>query len=150
MKLSAKPALMLAVMLVLMPAQADAKNEGNRNKNHYEKNYQNNERIIIKIGVNDRTIIRNYLVNDFRRHCPPGLAKKNPPCIPPGQAKRWQAGHMLSDDIRWLPISDDLLGRLSPLPAEYQYIQVNKDVLLINTASKKIIDAVTLLSAVGE
>lgn len=23
------------------------------------------------------------------RHCPPGLAKKNPPCIPPGQAGRW-------------------------------------------------------------
>ena len=21
-------------------------------------------------------------------HCPPGLAKKNPPCIPPGQAKK--------------------------------------------------------------
>lgn len=23
------------------------------------------------------------------RHCPPGLAKKNPPCIPPGQAKKY-------------------------------------------------------------
>ena len=21
-------------------------------------------------------------------HCPPGLAKKNPPCVPPGQAKK--------------------------------------------------------------
>ncbi|MDR9484073.1 MAG: hypothetical protein RI566_02770 [Sediminimonas sp.] len=26
-------------------------------------------------------------------HCPPGLAKKNPPCIPPGQAKKIYRDH---------------------------------------------------------
>lgn len=31
------------------------------------------------------------------RHCPPGLAKKNPPCIPPGQVGR-RGGHWDDDD----------------------------------------------------
>lgn len=31
------------------------------------------------------------------RHCPPGLAKKNPPCIPPGQAGR-RGDHWDDDD----------------------------------------------------
>lgn len=26
-------------------------------------------------------------------HCPPGLAKKNPPCVPPGQARQSSRGH---------------------------------------------------------
>jgi len=41
-------------------------------------------------------------------HCPPGLAKKNPPCVPPGQARgddRWRDGdrhgdHRLIEDPR--------------------------------------------------
>ncbi len=31
------------------------------------------------------------------RHCPPGLAKKNPPCIPPGQVGR-RGGDRYDDD----------------------------------------------------
>ncbi|HRO13718.1 MAG TPA: hypothetical protein PLL33_01490 [Paracoccus sp. (in: a-proteobacteria)] len=31
--------------------------------------------------------------------CPPGLAKKNPPCIPPGQAR--EAGWEVGDRIDW-------------------------------------------------
>ena len=40
--------------------------------------------------------------------CPPGLAKKNPPCVPPGQAKksypdyraRYAVGDIIRDDYR--------------------------------------------------
>ncbi|MCV2880830.1 excinuclease ABC subunit A [Actibacterium sp. XHP0104] len=34
-------------------------------------------------------------------HCPPGLAKKNPPCVPPGQAKKgvdYHPGDHFEDD----------------------------------------------------
>ncbi len=32
-------------------------------------------------------------------NCPPGLAKKNPPCVPPGQAKKGHdAGHFQRGD----------------------------------------------------
>lgn len=31
-------------------------------------------------------------------HCPPGLAKKNPPCVPPGQAKKYGRGDYIYRD----------------------------------------------------
>ena len=33
-------------------------------------------------------------------HCPPGLAKKNPPCVPPGQAKKYRRGDIIDRDYR--------------------------------------------------
>jgi hypothetical protein len=36
-------------------------------------------------------------------HCPPGLAKKNPPCVPPGQvATGYRVGDRILDDYVWL------------------------------------------------
>ena len=40
-------------------------------------------------------------VSRTAQHCPPGLAKKNPPCVPPGQARK-------SDD-RYYPRVGDVL-----------------------------------------
>ena len=68
---------------------------------------------------------------------------------PPGQAKKYRVGYPLPDDVVYVPVPRDLLVHLSPVPAGYQYVKVDKDVLLIAEASKKVIDAVTLLSAVG-
>lgn len=59
-------------------------------------------------------------------------------------------GQRLPGDVVFVPVPDDLLLRLRPVPAGYQYVQVDKDILLIGEASKKVIDAVTLISAVGE
>lgn len=102
----------------------------------------------ISIGDEDRSVITHFIGDDYRRHCPPGLAKKNKNCTPPGLAKRYVIGERLPDDVVWVPVPDDLLVRLKPVSG-YQYVQVDKDILLIGEASKKVIDAVTLLSAVG-
>lgn len=32
---------------------------------------------------------RDHFRTSQARHCPPGLAKKNPPCVPPGQARKY-------------------------------------------------------------
>ncbi|WP_372575137.1 hypothetical protein [Ruegeria jejuensis] len=47
-------------------------------------------------------------VNPGRAHCPPGLAKKAVPCVPPGQLKRYGVGDyiydnysILNDPRRW-------------------------------------------------
>ena len=77
--------------------------------------------------------------------CPSGLAKKQNGCLPPGQAKKYRIGDTLPDDHTDLP--EDILTSLTP-PDGYFYAMVDKDVLLVSEASKKIIDAVTLLSAV--
>lgn len=104
---------------------------------------------VLSINLGDRNIIKNYMRAELQTHCPPGLAKKDPPCIPPGQAKKYRVGYPLTDDIVFYPLERSLLRRLDPLPRGYSYVRVDKDVLLIAEASKKVIDAVTLLSAVG-
>ncbi|WP_254430431.1 MULTISPECIES: hypothetical protein [unclassified Ruegeria] len=36
-------------------------------------------------------------------HCPPGLAKKAVPCVPPGQAKKlYRNGEYINGDYRWV------------------------------------------------
>lgn len=140
--------------LALAPAvNAKSKGKGGDHHSGYEHEHHHGDDfdldVNIHIGSGDRELISNYIRSDVRRNCPPGLAKKNPPCIPPGKAKKWRTGYPLPDDVVFFPVTGDLLAHLSPLPRGYRYVQVDKDVLLIAEASKKVIDAVTLLSAVG-
>ncbi len=152
-------ALLSIVMIAALaaPALADnAKGKGHSNRNkHVEKQYRaekndDDVRIAISIGDSDRIIIRDYMRDRYVKNCPPGLAKKRNGCLPPGQAKkRYQVGGYLDHDIAFTPVSGYLLDHLRPVPNGYMYVNVDKDVLLISTATKKVIDAVTLLSAVG-
>ncbi len=103
----------------------------------------------ISFGDSNRVIIREYLVREYAPNCPPGLAKKHNGCLPPGIAKkRYVIGQPLRGE--WRPVPHELMMLLEPAPVGYQYVQVDKDVLLVSEASKKVIDAVTLLSAVGK
>lgn len=147
------------LMLLPATAHADKDNGKGHGKNHSEKSfkshgdekYSSSRTGAVVIVGDDRDIIRQYLRSEYRSNCPPGLAKKNNGCLPPGQAKkRYSIGGILPDDVVWVPVSLELRRHLSPLPRGYQYVQVDKDVLLIAEASKKVIDAVTLLSAVGD
>jgi hypothetical protein len=101
--------------------------------------------VTISIGAEDRATIRQLIRKDAFRNCPPGLAKKHPPCIPPGQAKKYYIGSPLPAGLDFYPVPASW-GLVAP--AGHQYVKVDKDVLLISEASKKVIDAVTLLSAV--
>lgn len=124
------------------------KNKGNFEKfvDHHE---HDDDKVTIRIDFDDRNIIQDYLRSEYRgkEHCPPGLAKKNPPCVPPGQAKKWSMGNRLADGS-YYPINNDLRRLLGPVPAGYDYVRVDQDILLIGEATKKVIDAVTLISAV--
>lgn len=135
---------MLAVALTLLvtpPALADSHKHGKSGKSG---------KTTIAIGSDDRTILRGYLAEGYQAKCPPGLAKKHNGCLPPGQAKkRYIIGEPLPRDVVFFPVPDDILVRLHPAPVGYRYVQVDTDILLIGEATKKVIDAVTLLSAVG-
>lgn len=51
-----------------------------------------------------RVAVREYYEPRFRAgNCPPGLAKKNNGCMPPGQAKKWRKGYRLPSDVVFLP-----------------------------------------------
>jgi Ni/Co efflux regulator RcnB len=99
---------------------------------------------------NDRVVIRRYMVEDYHHHCPPGLAKKHNGCMPPGQAKKhYVIGQRLPTYVRYEPVPRAWVTELEPVPYGYQYVRVDNDVLLMNQASHEIIDAITLMSAVG-
>ncbi len=99
------------------------------------------------IGPRDRTSIQSYFGQQFAAgNCPPGLAKKNNGCQPPGQAKQWRVGQPLPTTVISYPLPVALLAMLAPPPAGHQYLRVAADVLLIAIGTKLVVDAVADLA----
>lgn len=81
-------------------------------------------------------------------NCPPGLAKKNNGCLPPGQAKKlWAIGQPLPAGIAFYPLPAALLGHLTPAPAGYQYVRVANDILMMAIGTQLIVSAIADLGA---
>lgn len=74
--------------------------------------------------------------------CPPGLAKKG--CIPPGQRKKWSVGHRLPGDVRYRTIYEWERYSLTRPPDGHFYGYVDNDILLIEAATRLVVDAVVL------
>ena len=74
----------LTMVLAIAPAIAKDKDKGKHGAAHAEEQGHGNH-----FGDRDRAVIHDYYVDAGRGgHCPPGLAKKNNGCLPPGQAKK--------------------------------------------------------------
>jgi Ni/Co efflux regulator RcnB len=80
--------------------------------------------------------------------CPPGLAKKNNGCLPPGHAKRWNIGQALPAGITWYAVPQDLYVRLTPPPTGHRYVYLDGGVLLLNVSTRLVIDAVSINIAI--
>lgn len=90
----------------------------------------------------DRDLLRSYYGETARSgRCPPGLAKKNNGCMPPGQAKKWSRGQRLPSDLTYHALPAELIARLHP-PAGAQYVRVAADILLIAAGTGLVLDAV--------
>lgn len=96
----------------------------------------------------DRDTLHTYYRNEYAAgRCPPGLAKKNNGCMPPGQVDRvWVVGQPLPPEIVYYPMPPDLYSQLTPPPYGYQYVRVDNNVMLINATSRLIAQ---ILSNVG-
>jgi hypothetical protein len=103
----------------------------------------------VVIADRDRTTVYNYYRGQYAAgNCPPGLAKKNNGCLPPGQAKKvWAIGQPLPGSVVFYPQPAVLLGQLTPAPAGYQYVQVANDILMMAIGTRMIAAAVADLSA---
>lgn len=95
----------------------------------------------------DRSAVSSHYRDEFARgNCPPGLAKKDNGCLPPGQAKKiWAVGQPLPPSVEYYPLPQPLYSRLTPPPYGYEYVRVYDDVLLMQTANRSIINIVTNL-----
>ena len=91
----------------------------------------------------DRRTVREYYQSPARgKKCPPGLAKKNNGCMPPGQAKKWAKGRPLPRDVVVYELPNDLRYRLPPPPPGHRYVRIGADILMIAIGSSMVIDAV--------
>lgn len=87
--------------------------------------------------------IRSYYADAGRSGaCPPGLAKKNNRCLPPGQAKRWRVGAPLPPDLVYYDVPNALLHELGRTPEGQRIVRVGTDLLLISVGSGMVLDAI--------
>jgi len=91
-----------------------------------------------------REAARSYFVKQHGRgHCPPGLAKKNNGCLPPGQAKkRYVIGHSLPHGIPVGELPVELSVRIGPAPAGYRYGIIDGDLVKLAVGTMLVVDAI--------
>jgi len=96
------------------------------------------------VSDRDRDAVYGYYRTEHASgNCPPGLAKKNNGCLPPGQAKKmWAVGQPLPRDVYYEPLPPALIGRLSPAPAGYQYVRVASDVLMLAVGTRMVMASI--------
>ncbi len=91
----------------------------------------------------DREYVRDYYVQHTRGgRCPPGLAKKNNGCMPPGQAKKWAYGRPLPRDVVYYSVPAPVLIHIGPPPRGYRYVRVASDILMIAIGTGMVVDAI--------
>ncbi len=99
--------------------------------------------VSIQFGDSQRRAVRDYYSPRVAAgNCPPGLAKKNNGCLPPGQAKQWRRGAPLPGGVVMYPIPRDLEIRLGVPPAGHKYVRVAADILLIAVGTSMVVDAI--------
>jgi len=89
-----------------------------------------------------RAAARSYYAGERRagKGCPPGLAKKNNGCLPPGQARKWAVGQPLPREVVYEPVPQRLVVTLGAPPAGYHYVRVASDILLIAVGTRMVVD----------
>lgn len=101
----------------------------------------------IRFGDEQRRAVRSYFApRVLAGNCPPGLAKKNNGCLPPGQAKQWRRGAPLPGGVVIYPLPRELEIRLGIPPAGHKYVRVAADILLIAVGTSMVIDAIENLA----
>ena len=91
-----------------------------------------------------RGAARSYFVNAYGRgNCPPGLAKKNNGCLPPGQAKkRYVVGQRLPSGIVIADLPRELSSRIGVAPAGYRYGLLDGDLVKLALGTMLVVDAI--------
>ncbi len=94
-------------------------------------------------GERQRSEAANYYGQQRKAgHCPPGLAKKNNGCMPPGQARKWSLGQPLPGGVVFYPVPQAVIVRIGPPPVGYRYVRVANDLLMIAIGSQMVVDAI--------
>jgi Ni/Co efflux regulator RcnB len=140
-------AAIAAASLAAMPAMAKDKGEHGKGKGH-DKKEEKAEKHEVREGAYfsqaHRDAARRYYVENYSegkaKKCPPGLAKKNNGCMPPGQARKWSVGQPLPRDVVVYEVPRPVLVQLPPAPVGYRYERVGGDIVLVRISGRVVVD----------
>ena len=136
-------AFLIASSLCLVGVgHADPGKGKGHDKTKHEDRYDSGERrAYTRLGDYERGILHDYYGS--AENCPPGLAKKNNGCLPPGIAKkRYQVGRPLGGDAVVIELPYGLESRLPRLPGDYGYRLVDGDLAVVELATLVVLDAI--------
>lgn len=152
--------ILLTFTFLTQSALADkpswAGTKGNSSKNNKKdkaykssgSSYSGSVSLSIYFNDEQRRVIRNYYRSEYHKgHCPPGLAKKNNGCMPPGQAKKWKMGKPLPSDVIYYDLPTTLVAQIGKPPKGNKYVRVANDILLIAVGTGLIVDAIQDISS---
>jgi Ni/Co efflux regulator RcnB len=143
------------------PSWAGGKDKGEKHgQKEQNKQYQDNHRsseknqyrsdvnVNVFFGDQHRQVINRYYTEQYQSgHCPPGLAKKNNGCKPPGQAKKWQVGHRIPRDVIFHDLPPSIVIQLGTPPSGHRFVRVASDILMIAVGTGLIVDAIQDLNS---
>lgn len=91
-----------------------------------------------------RSHAREYYTQHYAnaKSCPPGLAKKNNGCMPPGQAKKLAVGQPVPAGVTLYPVPRPVIVQLPPPPYGYRYARVGNDIVLVRNENQLIVDII--------
>ena len=116
-----------------------------------EKKAEKREREEIKQGAyfNDqqRIYVREYYTTNYggSKRCPPGLAKKNNGCLPPGQERNWVVGQPVPRNVTVYSVAQPVIRMLPPAPYGYRYARIGGDIVLVQQQNNIIVDIIQVL-----
>ena len=112
------------------------------------KQAEKRQREDIKPGTyfNDqqRLYVRDYYSQTYGqgKSCPPGLAKKNNGCMPPGQARNWVVGQPVPRGVVIYAVPQPVIRQLPPAPYGYRYARIGGDIVLVQQQNNLIVDII--------
>ncbi|CAM3405499.1 hypothetical protein PANO111632_17870 [Paracoccus nototheniae] len=129
-------------LAIATPVLADpGRGNGNGHGNGHGKNARHEQR-------DDR---RHARTDDRYRDCPPGLARKNPPCVPPGQARGHGDGygHRIGDRLRagdYILVRDTQRHNLPTRP-DWRYYRDDNQIYRVDSNTQRILAVINLINA---
>jgi Ni/Co efflux regulator RcnB len=145
--------LALAIASLFLAGSALAKDNGHghghgKSEEKQEQKAEKHKHQEVKQGAyfNDqhRAYVQQYYAQHYGGHrkCPPGLAKKNNGCMPPGQVRNWAVGQPLPAGVPIYTVPQPVLVQLPPVPYGYRYGRVGGDVVLVHQKNNLVVDII--------
>ena len=95
----------------------DGRDGKHRDRNHGKRSHSDKKHF----DDHHRKAVSQYYEQEHRGgRCPPGLARKNNGCMPPGQAKKWSKGKPLPRDVVYYDVPQTLTVKLGTPPAGHK------------------------------